>query len=213
MHRNLFGDKDAQTAQALAVLGLVRQTRGDITEAASLMLERIEVLRAVHGEKSVEVATAAKDLAVMLQLNGRAGQAEPLAREALEIRRQIDTDDRTEIGHVLATLVPALLDLQKYEEAEALARECLRIRLAAATDSKWWAIADTKSALGGALVGLGRFDEAEPLLLEGFQGLVDAPDAWPARKREALTRIILLYEEWNKPAQAAQWRAKLKAEK
>jgi hypothetical protein len=32
------------------------------------------------------------------------------------------------------------------------------------------------------------------------------------RKREALERIIKLYEAWDKPDQAAEWRVKSKAE-
>ena len=58
--------------------------------------------------------------------------------------------------------------------------------------------------------------EAEPLLLEGYEGMNDHTDAPEDRKREALERIVNLYETWRAvepetgyDAQAAEWGAKL----
>jgi hypothetical protein len=53
-------------------------------------------------------------------------------------------------------------------------------------------------------------------LLDGYTQLDDCPETMPAiprgkQIREALNRIIDLYEAWDKPAKAAEYRAMLPA--
>ena len=61
------------------------------------------------------------------------------------------------------------------------------------------------------MAGQKRFDEAEPLLLEGYTGL---ESSLPADRRAeklplAIERLIRLYDAWGKPDKADEWRAKL----
>ena len=61
------------------------------------------------------------------------------------------------------------------------------------------------------------FSAAEPLLVAGYEGLEKAeptipPEARP-NLREALERLVHLYTAWDKPAEAAKWRATLVATK
>ena len=58
--------------------------------------------------------------------------------------------------------------------------------------------------------------EAEPLLLEAYEGMKGHPEATDERKREDLERIVKLYEAWDivEPAggygvKADEWRAEL----
>ena len=74
------------------------------------------------------------------------------------------------------------------------------------------------SLLGGSLSGQGGFERAEALLLDGYEGRKDNPDVSPERIREAVERIVDLYEAWDaaEPGngyaeKAAEWRAKLPA--
>ncbi len=70
-----------------------------------------------------------------------------------------------------------------------------------------------KSLLGGALAGQKKFQEAEPLLVEGYSGMkareAKIPPAAQPRLPEALQRLIDLYTAWEKPEQAAEWKQKL----
>ena len=62
--------------------------------------------------------------------------------------------------------------------------------------------------LGESLAGQHRFEEAEPLALEGHDLM--ASSSPPAiRRRDAVESIVRLYEAWNKPQQAAEWQARL----
>ena len=48
------------------------------------------------------------------------------------------------------------------------------------------------------MTGLHRFQEAEPLVVNGYRGLKDNPAVSPDRKRGALERVVKLYEAWNR---------------
>ena len=72
-----------------------------------------------------------------------------------------------------------------------------------------WATANTESLLGGCLTKQGRYDEAEPFLLNSYPTIASAPGVPPARVRQALERIVALYEAWGKPEKASEWRVEL----
>jgi non-specific serine/threonine protein kinase/serine/threonine-protein kinase len=69
------------------------------------------------------------------------------------------------------------------------------------------------SLLGGALIGEGRYPEAEALTVQGHEGMKAREAKIPAtakpRLLEAAEGVIRLYEAWGKPEQAAAWKAKL----
>jgi hypothetical protein len=69
--------------------------------------------------------------------------------------------------------------------------------------------------LGGALLGQQRYDEAEPLLRQGCDGLyqrrADIPPTGRPRLTEAIQRLVQLYEVQGKMDEADPWRRKLEA--
>jgi hypothetical protein len=60
--------------------------------------------------------------------------------------------------------------------------------------------------LGGCLAALGRYREAEPLLLDGHRILVAERGPDDPRTRETAAYLAGLYEAWGRPAQAAAYR-------
>jgi hypothetical protein len=118
----------------------------------------------------------------------------------------------------LALLSETLLELKEWDEAEPLLREALAIRETSQPDA--WTTFNTRSMLGGALLGQKKFTEAEPLLVSGYEGLkqreATIPEQGKPRLSQALVRLIELYTEWHaaEPDQgyqikAAQWQKKL----
>ncbi len=65
--------------------------------------------------------------------------------------------------------------------------------------------------LGACLTGQKKYDEAEPLLVEGYRGILARKDKIAISDRYFLDRargwIISLYEVWGKPAKAAAWQS------
>ena len=60
--------------------------------------------------------------------------------------------------------------------------------------------------MGRCLIARGDYAAAEPLVLDSFAALRKSSSAVPSRVRNALERIIDLYEAWGKPEKAAAWR-------
>lgn len=100
---------------------------------------------------------------------------------------------------------------EKWSEAEAALRECLAIRLKLAPDH--WSRFNTASQRGGALMGQGRFAEAEPLIVVGYEGMklrqASIPPPSRGRLAEAAVRLTRPYDAWGKPDQAREWKRRL----
>ncbi len=78
-------------------------------------------------------------------------------------------------------------------------------------------LAESLDAFCINLLTLKAWDEAEPLLLDGYRGRVKereatiAPNAKMLRIPEALERLVRLYEAKGNEPEAAAWRTKLEA--
>ena len=111
----------------------------------------------------------------------------------------------------MASLGDVWLQQLKYTEAEALLREALSGREKATPDG--WERYKVESLLGAVLAAQKRYDAAEPLLLSGYQGLIQRQVSIPAvdrsLPRRAGDRIVQLYQDWEKPEKAAEWAGKL----
>jgi tetratricopeptide (TPR) repeat protein len=116
-----------------------------------------------------------------------------------------------ELGQRLTILGLSLMELQEWTGAEALLREGLAIREKGQPDS--WSTFNTKSALGGALLGGAKLDEAEPLLLDGYRGMKQREASIPPQGKfrfvQALERIVKLYEARGDASEATTWRKEL----
>jgi non-specific serine/threonine protein kinase/serine/threonine-protein kinase len=116
-------------------------------------------------------------------------------------------DDLLPARDLLMEDLEMLVLLGQYELAEPRARECLDLLARWAAGEPRWRPSWAEALLGRCLAGLGRHDEAEPLLREGYAGVRDCPlpIAGPAR-RLARRWIVELYEETGRPDEAEEYR-------
>jgi tetratricopeptide (TPR) repeat protein len=128
----------------------------------------------------------------------RAADAEAPARRVLELRHQHGLPP----GRLDYMLAVSIALQGKHAEAEPLLREAL-LEL----DESRWTYHWVSGLLGACLAGLGNFEEAEPLLLESYEQM-DPPEALRMHKRDALERIVSLYEAWGREDRAAEWRTR-----
>ena len=152
------------------------------------------------------------DLANLLYQSGRGADAEPLFRSALErARKQFGPDDPRTAG-ILAAWGLSLIQRGQWTEAEPVLRECLAVREKQQPHA--WQSFNTRSMLGGALLGQKKHDEAGPLLRSGYKGMVEREDEIPpkgrARLREAVDRLAAFYAATGKPELAKKYRAERK---
>jgi non-specific serine/threonine protein kinase/serine/threonine-protein kinase len=154
-------------------------------------------------------------LAAILASRGKYAEAEEAYKTILAWQRRLPNG--TEIGLLPRALGWTLLHDQKYAEAEASLREaCIGLANPKNGFSDNQLRYACESELGASLVGQKKYAEAQPLLLNGYEGLVRTQRLrelmYAARIEprmtavEAAAWIARMYEEWGKPQQAAEWR-------
>lgn len=209
MGRRLYAGENIMVAQARVFLGLLRKDMGQYAAAHTHIKEALDMmLRVTGGKQDIRIAAAYHALAKVYSDEGEWTKAETECRRSLAIYLKILERDHLRVARPMSHLGRILVNQNRYAEAEPLLREALAIRQKRKPPGHW-KTAKTESVLGACLTGQGRYEEAEPLLLDSYP--VIAKDRGPHRRRtaEAIKRIVDLYEAWNKPDRAAEYRAML----
>ena len=97
-----------------------------------------------------------------------------------------------------------MLHYNQPAKAEEFLREALDIRRNA-LPAGHWEIAEIESVLGGSLTQLGRFEEAETLLLASVPILRKAQGKESRITEEAVQHVLALYAAWNRPAKVKEF--------
>jgi tetratricopeptide (TPR) repeat protein len=177
-----------------------------LDRAEKAFRELLEVHRK-RGPQSRDTLVTLNRLAWTLLDEGKRSQAEPLLREALPLARKVFPEGHPEIAGALLLVGRARLDAGQAKEGEPFLAEALAIRRKRLPPGSL-AIASAAGVLGDCLRAQGRYAEAEPLLRSAQATLEKTPGVSPRRRRDAVDRLVKLYEAWNKPAEASAWRAR-----
>jgi eukaryotic-like serine/threonine-protein kinase len=207
MRRKLLGDEHPDVAKSLNDLATVLYGKGDYAGAEKLQREALALKRRLLGDDHPDVANGEANLAVLLREKGDYAGAEVLHRQALTLTRKLYGSAHPRVAMSLASLADTLCLERKAAEAEPFATEALAVFKKTLPSGHPY-IAETESVLGGCLALEHRFREAETLLLRSYPVLAVKGSL---EGREALERIVRLYEEWGKAEQAARYRAELAA--
>jgi tetratricopeptide (TPR) repeat protein len=204
MRRKLLSDEHADAVNSLFCLGELLKRRGRYAEAESSFREILAIGKALP-------ASFALSFAGLFQEQGKWDEAEAILHETLRDLRARLPADNARIGSALAELTRTLLAKEKFVEAEIVARECLDIREEYFPDA--WSTFNARHFLGASLLGQKKYADAEPLLLAGYAGMKQRehtilPIGKP-RLKEALRRLVKLYEETGQPDKAAEWKTRL----
>jgi serine/threonine protein kinase len=210
IRRRVLGPDHPDTLISMNNLAVMHGAQGKFAEAAALHAQTLESRKRALGLEHPQTLGSMNNLACIFESQGKLIEARQLLQEALQ--HVHDQTSPTVQSLVLASLGHVLLAQQRFIEAEPLLRECLELSQKLAPDE--WRTFHARSLLGGALSGQKRFEAAEPLLLEGYEGLKQREQRVPANYhvyiREAAGRLVRLYESWDKPARAAEWKARLR---
>jgi len=109
----------------------------------------------------------------------------------------------------LIQLGEVYLPQEHWSEAEATLRDSLA--LYDKLKSLHWTKFLAQSYLGGALLGQKKYAEAEPLIIQGYEGLKQHTNEIPLRPRYgimigAVERLVKVNEALHKPDEADKWR-------
>jgi serine/threonine protein kinase len=212
--RRKLGEDHPSTLRTLNNLAETHRRSGNLAKAVTLFEECLALSREKLGDDHPSTATTLENLARAYLASERGEQALPLFRELVEAQRQRSAGDALMIALFQWSTARELLEHRQYAEAEKYLRESLGTIERLRPDH--WSTFAAKCQLGAAIAGQGRFEEAEPLCLDGYNGLVHRHAGVPVevklRIEEALQRLIDLYTAWEKPAVAAKWQALVEPE-
>jgi tetratricopeptide (TPR) repeat protein len=134
-----------------------------------LLEEMLKLREKKLGRNHPDTMRTVGNLGVNYNYAGRLSDSLPLLEEALANARKSLAKDSPELARPLAAYGRALLQARSFTEAELQLRECLAIREKVQPDD--WRTFNTRSHLGGALLGQKKYAEAEPLLRQGYEGM------------------------------------------
>jgi serine/threonine protein kinase len=140
---------------------------------------------------------------------GQVDRARPLYEEALSRGKAVLGTDDYDVMTFMNNLGRAYL-LTEPILAEPVLREALASWTRHPNYPDHWHTAEAMSLMGGFLLARKDYVAAEPLLVQGYEGLKAREERIPGPSRwkvgEARRRVIQLYEAWGKPEKAGEWR-------
>ena len=212
IQRRALGEEHPDTLLTTNNLAALYRYQGKYAQSEALYTKAVDGRRRALGEQNPDTLVSMNDLASMYESQGNYARSEALFTEVLEARRRVLGPEHPVTWGTLASVGRVRLRQRKYAEAELVLREALNGQETKSPDG--WPRFNSQSLLGGALAGEGKYEEAERLLLSGYDGLIqrESKIPWPLRwaVEQAGDRIVQLYQDWSKPEKAAEWRARLR---
>jgi serine/threonine protein kinase/Flp pilus assembly protein TadD len=206
LRRELLGNDHLEVAQAMGNLAKVKRLQGEPDAAERLLRQALAVRRQRLGEEHPDVAMHQFSLALVFEDRGALAEALALQERALATRRGKLHEDHPDVTRSLIALGRLHMRMEQPEAAEPLLREALDHEQRLLPEGHW-RTARVKRLLGACLTALGRYPEAESMLITAYDGLHGALGDRDPQTAQAVGALIGLYDAWQKPVEADRWRA------
>jgi len=208
--RRVLGPNHPFTVFSLHLLGNTYAARGEYTRAETFYNQALDGWRRVLGPGHPNIFNAYADLSSMYQQEDKYALAEDNASKALAGRRRVFGSEQADTMSSAADLAAVYILEGKFADGEPLASEAVEFDRKKETDS--WERFRAESTLGASLSGQRKYQEAEPLLVEGYTGMLARKERIGVPDRYHLERahkwLVQMYVDWGKPEKAAEWRKK-----
>jgi non-specific serine/threonine protein kinase/serine/threonine-protein kinase len=215
VQRRVLGDEHPNMLLTMNGLALLYGLEDKNAQAELLYTRVLETQRRVLGEEHPDTVGTMNNLAVLYVKEGKNADAEPLATKAVDVRRRVLGEQHPDTMRSLNNLGLLYLNLSKNGQAESLLRTALSSYETSSPDS--WERYNCESMLGASLTGQKKYQEAEPLVIDGYEAMMQRKATMPAGSSlvldQAGQRIIQLYRNWGKAEKAAEWTKTLERSK
>ena len=209
LRRKLLGEDHPDTLDSMERLA---NAKGDLDLTARVLENRRRVLGADH----VDTLRSMFGYAFAVSGNGEPVRAIGLLRDTLEAQRRVLGQESPQTAwtmHILANALkqnPEERGPEGDREIEALFQQALVTLRKVHGDS--WHSFDVTLRFATFLISRSRYEEAEALLLDAHSRLEKLPAAPVRIKTGIFNELDLLYERWNDPERAEQWKRKRAAD-
>ncbi len=192
-----LSDNHPSVAATMDFLAGSLYDQGNLVEAEPLYRQALRIRRNALGETHDRVAESLNNLALLMKKKGDFGEAERLYREALAVMREVFGDVHPGIATILANIAALQCDRGNEPEAIRIFGEAAGV-YEQTVGSDHWRAATLKSAWGACLAHVGRYEDAETLLLAARDGLMTQFGEEHEYTKEALERLAQLYQVWRR---------------
>jgi serine/threonine protein kinase/tetratricopeptide (TPR) repeat protein len=204
VHQAKAGRGHPDTISFIGNLGVNYMDAGRLKEAVPLLEEACAA-----AELHPRLRDFLIPLAIAYEKTGDFARGAALQRRTVARARAESSKESPQLAAALAQFGDSLLKSNGAAEAESVLRECLSIREKVQPEA--WTTFNTQSLLGGALLKQKKYDEAEPLLRRGFEGMKARERSIPPQAADripaSLDRLVELYAALDKTAELKRWQA------
>jgi serine/threonine protein kinase/tetratricopeptide (TPR) repeat protein len=210
IRRRISGEEHPETLKVMVNLAELFRDQRRYEPAEPLFTQALSIQSKVLGENHRDTIYTINSLAGLYGKLGKYPQS-----EVLYVRAQAAERDGIGESHPFALeTMNGLADTYqiqgKYAQAGILYGRLLENYRK--TTSDVWERYQCQSMMGASRSGQKKYAEAEPLLVSGYEGMLQRRAAIPQDRpalQEAGDRIVRLYADWGKPEKTAEWRKKL----
>jgi len=202
----------AELASALNDYGTAMMMSGQLGVAESTYREAIQVARVALGAGHPTVAELRENLGNVYFRQGKLDLTARSLEDVLELRRSALGDSSEPVGRTLANMGTVYSRLGRYADSERAYRGAIE-RLERNLGPDHPDVGQTLLGLGSTLTHERKFAESEVLLRRALAILEHAPGDQKALVQRVLKRLVDLYTDWKRPAEAAAYAARLQPAK
>ena len=143
---------------------------GQSARALPLFEELLALRKANLGPDHPETLKSMNNLAQALRAASRTPEAILMFEDILKLRKVKLGAGHPDTLNSMNSLAAAYQEIRRWTDAERLLSDCLKLREELQPDE--WRFFQTMSQIGECMAGLKRYAEAEPLLINGYRGLL-----------------------------------------
>lgn len=188
LFRDLKGEEHPDVVYAMNNLASVMTKMGDTDEALEMQISAAELYKEIFGPEHPNLGIQYNNIAFTKRNMGDLEGAKESYRNAIEIWQAGLPSDHPFLAYGYNNLASVLMTQNRSSEALPNFQRAYEIRIKhlAPTSSER---ATTASMLGDCLASLGRMEEAEPLLIEGYLALLESRGEEHTSTQEAAERL------------------------
>ena len=211
IRRRVLGRDHPNTLIAMNNLAVAYRAGGNYSKAEPIFVDVLEIRRRVLGEEHPDTLRSASALAGVHELAGRHADAETLLAKVLDARRRVVGAEHPDTLSTMSALGRVRLPQEKYAEATTILQDALKGYERAIPQR--WERYYCQVLLGAGLAGERRYADAEPLLVSGYEGMIERRATIPLDRHAELdyaaAQVVRLYVAWKKQDKAAEWTKKV----